>query len=64
MSPLEQQAQKMVAEAVEHFKAKVRDEVMKLEPLPEHDEKRRALVSQFQIATDVGQTIAALTLRK
>lgn len=58
MTPTELMAQKMLNEAIAAYKARKRDEAMALEPLPENDEKRRALVTQFQVADDVGKTIA------
>lgn len=57
MTPTEL-AQKMLLEAISAFKSRVRDEAMALEPLPENDERRRALVTQFKVADDVGKTIA------
>jgi hypothetical protein len=64
VSPAEQAAAKMLTEAIAVFKNRVRDEAMSLKPVPENDEMRRALVSQFHVADDVGKTIAAQTLRK
>jgi hypothetical protein len=63
MTPMEHAAAKLLNEAITAFKNRVRDEAMALKPLPENDELRRALVSQFHVADDVGKTIATQTLR-
>lgn len=58
MTP-EQRAVQLIEKAVDAYKGRVRDAAMALPASPENDEKRRVLVSQFQIADDVGKTIAA-----
>ena len=62
MTP-EEYGRKMLNEAIDAYKARARDAVMQLPPLPENDEKRRALVMQFQVADDVHKTIASAIKR-
>lgn len=63
MTPIEEAAAKLLAEAIKSFKERARDEAMALPALPENDDERRALVMKFHIADDVGKTISAQKLR-
>lgn len=63
MTPTEEAAKKLLDAAINGFKERVRNEAMGLPPLSEYDAQRRELVSQFQIASDVGKTIAAIAMR-
>jgi hypothetical protein len=63
-SPTELAAAKLLQEAVEGYKRRITEETMALKPLPEHDDARRALVTQFQVADAVGKHLSTLALRK
>lgn len=62
MTP-EEHGRKMLNDAIEAHKGRIRDAVMQLPPLAENDEKRRLLVMQFVVADDVHKTLASAIKR-